>query len=65
MSRVRLITHSYTYNSALNATHYLVTLLPDYMFRPHKAIIRCFYVAKIVALYLKIALSRVNAILAN
>jgi hypothetical protein len=31
----------YTYISALNATSYLITFLPHYMFRPYAAIIRC------------------------
>jgi hypothetical protein len=38
---VVLIYLLHTYISVLNATYYLVTLLPHYMFSPHMAIIRC------------------------
>jgi hypothetical protein len=31
----------YTYISILNATYYLATLLPHYMFKSYTAIIRC------------------------
>jgi hypothetical protein len=38
---VALIYIYFPYISVLNATYYLVTLLPNYMFWPYTAIIRC------------------------
>jgi hypothetical protein len=59
---VALIYLLYTYISILNATYYLVTFLSHVsaIYGHH----RC-YPAKIVALYVKITLSRVNTVFPN
>jgi hypothetical protein len=45
---------SYAYISILNATYYLATLLPHYMFRPYMPSSGVAYLAKIVAQYVKV-----------